>query len=606
MFATRVLEGQTAIVTGGGTGIGLGIARALGKLGATVVAGEPESGASGCRRRRTAPGWIDARSRCRWTCAIRPPWTRWWRRSCKQTGRIDILVNNAAGNFICRAEDLSPNGWNAVIGIVLNGSFYCSRAVGRHMIARGGGGSIVSILANYAWTGSAGTIHSASAKAGVMAMTQTLAVEWAPHRIRVNAIAPGPIESTGAAQQLWSSEAAVKTITDGVPLGRWGRTEEIGDAVSFLVSPHASYITGEVLTVDGGQWLNRGTYNFLTLPTVVTGQFHHGPITEDRRPRPEHQRMGLLPVHAKGDPRRPHGQSVSRGRPAGRVRRNQAPRYFRTSTRRRSSSTRANSSRPRAAATSTRAGPNSSSTRSGASCRIATRPTDSGKRTASAARRRPVDEMWAELTARIDSVQDPQLRALLSSIVTRHADRLRVWPAARNVHHAYRSGLLEHILQIMKVSLFLADEYGARRDLLIAGALLHDIGKLRELSYDTATDYTVEGNLVGHIVIGVGMLRDAVREQPGVPAELVTELEHLILSHHGALELGSPVVPKTRRGVPAGGRRRSGCEAAPGARQHLDGGRLAGPLHVDAQAAGSLPAQAAGVVTAVTPAARPR
>ena len=135
------------------------------------------------------------------------------------------------------------------------------------MIERGAGGSSVSILANYAWTGSAGTIHSASAKAGVMAMTQTLAVEWAPHRIRVNAVAPGPIESEGAAKQLWSSEAAVREIAGGVPLGRWGRTADIADAVSFLVSPHASYITGDVLTVDGGQWLNRGTYNFLTLPT---------------------------------------------------------------------------------------------------------------------------------------------------------------------------------------------------------------------------------------------------------------------------------------------------------------------------------------------------
>jgi len=187
-------------------------------------------------------------------------------------GLPDILVNNAAGNFICRAEDLTPNGWNAVIGIVLNGSFYCSRAVGRHMISRGGGGSIVSILANYAWTGSAGTIHSASAKAGVMAMTQTLAVEWARHRIRVNAVAPGPIESPGAARQLWPSDAAVNRITKTVPLARWGTAEEVANAVLFLVSPHATYVTGEVLTVDGGQWLGRGTFGFLDLATTPTSE----------------------------------------------------------------------------------------------------------------------------------------------------------------------------------------------------------------------------------------------------------------------------------------------------------------------------------------------
>src|SRR4029450_916770 len=108
-------------------------------------------------------------------------------RVLRHFGRIDILINNAAGNFICRAEDLTPNGWNAVVGIVLNGSFYGSRAGGRHMIARGGGGSIISILANYVWTGSAGTVHSAAAKAGVMSMTQTLAVELAVHGIRVDA-----------------------------------------------------------------------------------------------------------------------------------------------------------------------------------------------------------------------------------------------------------------------------------------------------------------------------------------------------------------------------------------------------------------------------------
>jgi NAD(P)-dependent dehydrogenase (short-subunit alcohol dehydrogenase family) len=184
-------------------------------------------------------------------------------RVVRHFGHIDILINNAAGNFICRAEDLSPNGWNAVIDIVLNGSFYCSREVGRHMIVRGGGGAIVSILANYVWTGSAGTIHSAAAKAGVMSMTQTLAVEWARHGIRVNAVAPGPIESPGAARQLWSTPEAVERITRMVPLQRWGKPEDVADAVAFLVSEHAGFITGETLTLDGGAWLGRGTFGFL-------------------------------------------------------------------------------------------------------------------------------------------------------------------------------------------------------------------------------------------------------------------------------------------------------------------------------------------------------
>jgi 3'-5' exoribonuclease len=158
---------------------------------------------------------------------------------------------------------------------------------------------------------------------------------------------------------------------------------------------------------------------------------------------------------------------------------------------------------------------------------------------------RPLDEMWAELGARVAAVSDPHIRHLLESIVARHGDRLRVWPAARVVHHAYRGGLLEHVLQMMTVLDALAGIYDARKDLLMAGALLHDIGKLEELSYGVSTDYSVEGNLVGHISIGLGMVRDAIREIPDFPDELRVEIEHLILSHHGARELGSPVEPMT-------------------------------------------------------------
>ena len=158
---------------------------------------------------------------------------------------------------------------------------------------------------------------------------------------------------------------------------------------------------------------------------------------------------------------------------------------------------------------------------------------------------RPLDEMLAELHSRIDSVRDAHVRGLLERVFAKHGDQLRIWPAARQVHHAYRSGLLEHVLKIMEIAIPLSESYGLRTDLVIAGALLHDIGKLRELDYTIAIDYSVEGNLVGHIVIGVGMLKALVGELPEFPPDLALELEHLILSHHGSREMGSPVKPMT-------------------------------------------------------------
>src|SRR3954451_2000176 len=262
MFEAQLFKDQVAVITGGGTGLGLAIATRLGSLGARIAIASRNSEhlEAGCAALRESG--IDALAvqlDVRNTEQVDEMVVR----TVKHFGSLDILVNNAAGNFICRAEDLSPNGWNAVIDIVLNGTFYCSRAVGQYWIARARGGSIVNILANYVWTGSPGTVHSAAAKAGVMSLTQTLAVEWARHNIRVNAVAPGPIESPGAAKQLWDSPTAVQRISDRVPLGRWGKPADIADAVSFLVSDHASFITGEILTVDGGAWLGGGPFGFV-------------------------------------------------------------------------------------------------------------------------------------------------------------------------------------------------------------------------------------------------------------------------------------------------------------------------------------------------------
>jgi NAD(P)-dependent dehydrogenase (short-subunit alcohol dehydrogenase family) len=147
-----------------------------------------------------------------------------------------------------------------VIGIVLNGTFYCTSAVGKRMIARKNGGSILNTIANYAWTGAPGVVHSASAKAGVLAMTQTLAVEWARHKIRVNAIAPGPVHTEGASKRLFPDPMIEEGIRRTIPLRRFATLEEVANAAVYLLSDYASYVTGETLVIDGGQWLGGADY----------------------------------------------------------------------------------------------------------------------------------------------------------------------------------------------------------------------------------------------------------------------------------------------------------------------------------------------------------
>ncbi|MCE9593487.1 MAG: SDR family oxidoreductase [Planctomycetes bacterium] len=254
----KTFENDFAIVTGGGTGLGLEISRGLCALGARVVilsrdAEHHRAFMDECATR----GWRGEAA----TLDLREPVDveRAANALAERHGAPTILVNNAAGNFVCPAERLSARAWRAVLGIVLDGTFYASRYFGKHMIeARRG--RILNVVATYAWTGMPGVVHSASAKAGVLAMTRTLAVEWARFGLRVNAIAPGPFESEGARGNLWPDEAMKARIESGIPLGRFGTADEMAAHCLWLLSPASSYVNGECFTIDGGASLGRGMW----------------------------------------------------------------------------------------------------------------------------------------------------------------------------------------------------------------------------------------------------------------------------------------------------------------------------------------------------------
>ena len=255
MLPDNTFSSRTGIITGGATGIGFGIAKELVRLGAhVVIASRKEENLKSAVEElgeRASYHVLDVRD----AAAVEEMAAK----VEAEHGRIDFLVNNAAGNFIVQSDQLSVNGWNSVIGIVLNGTFYCTSAVGKRMIAKGGG-AILNIIANYAWTGAPGVVHSASAKAGVLAMTRTLAVEWARHKIRVNAMAPGPVHTEGASKRLFPDPMIEEGIRRTIPLRRFAQLEEIANAATYLLSDYASYVTGENFVIDGGQWLSGADY----------------------------------------------------------------------------------------------------------------------------------------------------------------------------------------------------------------------------------------------------------------------------------------------------------------------------------------------------------
>src|SRR5690625_7662 len=251
------MKNKTVIVTGGSSGMGKYMAKKFADEGAQVViTGRTEEKLDKVKTELLESATGDILT---FQMDVRKPEDveRMVKETVEEFGSIDHLVNNAAGNFICAAEELSVNGWNSVIDIVLNGTFYCSREVGKYWIDEKIKGSIVNMVATYAWNAGAGVIHSSAAKAGVLNMTRTLAVEWGrKYGIRVNAIAPGPIERTGGSEKLFLSDETAKRTVQSVPLQRLGKPEEIAELAYFLFSDKASYINGEVVTMDGGQWLN--------------------------------------------------------------------------------------------------------------------------------------------------------------------------------------------------------------------------------------------------------------------------------------------------------------------------------------------------------------
>lgn len=262
MLPDNTFAGRTGIITGGATGIGFAVAREVARLGGRVILASRklEKLEPAVEQIRSETGRADAAELhvldVRDAAAVEEMAAK----ADTDHGPISFLVNNAAGNFIVAAEELSVNGWNSVIGIVLNGTFYCSSAVGKRMIARKSGGAMLNVIANYAWTGGPGVIHSASAKAGVLALTRTLAVEWARHKIRVNAIAPGPVDTPGAAERLFPDPMIMEGIRKTIPLRRFATLEEVANAASYMLSDYASYMTGENFVLDGGQWLSGADY----------------------------------------------------------------------------------------------------------------------------------------------------------------------------------------------------------------------------------------------------------------------------------------------------------------------------------------------------------
>lgn len=263
MFKDDLLQGKRVLVTGGGTGIGRSIVARYMSLGAhVVICGRREEVLAETAADLTARGAGSIEHiRCdlRDAEAVDAMLSRIW-----QGGALDVLVNNAAGNFTAPSESLSHRAVDAVLNIVMHGSAYATIGCGKRWLEGGHAGNVISIVTTYAFTGSAYVVPSAMAKAGVLAMTRSLAVEWGGRGIRLNAIAPGPFPTEGAWERLVPKPELATAFEAKNPLKRPGRHEELADLAAYLAADGSAYVNGECITIDGGEWLQgAGQFNFL-------------------------------------------------------------------------------------------------------------------------------------------------------------------------------------------------------------------------------------------------------------------------------------------------------------------------------------------------------
>lgn len=254
MLPEGTFRGRVAVVTGGSSGIGEAIAGELTSLGATtVIFGRSQERLDAACARLGSGGAtvrghrLDVRDREAVDAAIASV--------VSEFGRVDHLVNNAAGNFRVRPEEMSPNAWDAVVRIVLYGTWHCTQAVGRHLLEQRRAGSVLNIGSTMAFQGGPDTVHSASAKSGVLAMTKSLAGAWGRHGVRVNVLVPGMTQGTGGVQALHQDDRQHDDAVARIPAGRAGTKRELAQAASYLLSDYAGYVTGATLVMDGGRSL---------------------------------------------------------------------------------------------------------------------------------------------------------------------------------------------------------------------------------------------------------------------------------------------------------------------------------------------------------------